>query len=216
MNEQSQFLQLCTIIDTLLGPEGCPWDKKQTLDTLRESVLDETCELIDAIEEKDAEQMADELGDLLLNVIFLARVAAKEGHFVLGDSLAKVINKLISRHPHIFGNGPTLSSAEEVASQWDAIKRQEKGHAKRTSAMDDLPKALPALFRAKKMIGKMKKAKYQLVGSSSEITEKDLGEKLFQLAIEGESCGLNAELALKKICAEKEKAFRDWEASQKQ
>lgn len=216
MSEHPQFQQLCDIIDHLLGPEGCPWDRKQTLLTLRQSVLEETCELIDAIEEKEAEQMADELGDLLCNVIFLAKVATKEGHFTLNDSLSKIIHKLISRHPHIFDNAPTLSTEHEVVAQWEEIKKKEKGHAKRTSSMDGIPKALSSLFRANKMIAKMKKAKYTEAMSThdnkNKMTEEILGEKLFELVAEGDTHGLNAELALRKVCMKKEKTFRQWEA----
>lgn len=213
MNEHPQFLELCAVIDKLLGPDGCPWDKKQTLQTLKASVLEETCELIDAIEENEAEQMADELGDLFFNVIFLAKVAAKEGHFTLNDSLSKIIHKLITRHPHVFGNGPTLFTDHEVIIQWEEIKKKEKGHAKRTSLMDGIPKALPSLSRAEKMIVKMKKANYRQPehDHQKEMTEEMLGEKLFKLVAEGNRHGLNAELALRKSCISKEKAFRQWE-----
>lgn len=206
---ESRFLQLCSILDTLLGPNGCPWDKKQTLDTLKKHVLEETCELIDALQENNSQGMKEELGDLMLNVVLFAKVAAKEGHFTLDDALDAINEKLIRRHPHIFGDAKALESAEEVLSQWEAIKKEEKGE--RTSVMDSIPKSLPSLEIAHKMITKMKK-----VGYSSETVamseDEEFGEKLFELVEQAQSRGIHAELALRKVCKKKEIAFRKQES----
>lgn len=216
MKDHTQFTELVSIIDHLLGPEGCPWDKKQTIRTLRHSVLEETCELIDAIEEEQAEQMADELGDLLLNVVLLAKVAAKEGHFTLEDALEKINKKLIYRHPHVFGTGQKLTGDQEVLAQWEELKKKEKIPGARKSRLDGIPKSLPSLQRAQKMISKMVKAHYTPQEEEVEAlptTEKALGEKLFQLLQHAQKQGLHAELALRRTCTLKEKAFRTWEKS---
>ena len=206
---ESRFLQLCSILDTLLGPNGCPWDKKQTLETLKKHVLEETCELIDALQENNSQGMKEELGDLMLNVVLFAKVAAKEGHFTLDDALDTINEKLIRRHPHIFGDAKALESAEEVLYQWEAIKKQEKGE--RSSVMDSIPKSLPSLEIAHKMISKMKKAGY----TPDEVATSDderIGWELFTLAQNAESKGVHAELALRKVCKKIEAAFRQQES----
>jgi tetrapyrrole methylase family protein/MazG family protein len=203
---ESRFIELCSILDTLLGPNGCPWDKEQTLQSLKQYVLEETCELIDAINEENSEGMKEELGDLFFNVVFLAKVAAKEGHFTLEETLQTISEKLIRRHPHIFGSGPALDSAEEVLVQWQEIKKQEiKKQEKKApqSAVDNIPKSLPALERARMLYKKMKKAGY-----TASLSQESLGEKLFMMAVDDNE---NAELELRKVCQEKENGFREWE-----
>lgn len=218
MTDEILFAKLLHVVDTLLGPDGCQWDQKQTLDTLRQSVLEETCELIDTIEEKDSKKMNEELGDLLFNVIFLAKVAAKEGHFTLSDTLKTLTDKLIYRHPHVFGE-KKMDSLEDIVSQWEELKKKEREKSKSKSALDGIPKTLPALARALKVIEKIKRAKYRDTPTREEINWEDptlsedaLGKWLFDVVRRADQRGLDPEFALRRYLTVKEKEFRDWEA----
>ena len=204
-----QFEELCSILDTLLGPNGCPWDKEQTLETLRTYVLEEVCELIDALHERDMQNIKEELGDLFFTVVFLAKVAAKEGHFTLEDALQAINEKLIRRHPHIFGSAGSLDTSEQVLAQWEVIKKQEK--TTRKSALDAVSKSLPSLERVYKMLSRMKKAGFVPELVVGQDPEELLGQKLFVLAKEAADQGLHAELALRKVCQQVENAFLEWE-----
>lgn len=219
MTEEELFTKLSNVVDTLLGPGGCKWDQKQTLETLRQSVLEETCELIDTIEERDSKKMNEELGDLLFNVVFLAKVAAKEGHFTLSDTLNVLINKLIFRHPHVFGDGPKMQSVDDVLNQWEELKKKERENTSSKSMLDGIPKTLPSLSRAQKLISKMNRAKYKDTPSEQDLnwndpnlTEDELGTWLFEQVRKADARGLDAELALRRFASIKEKAIRQWEA----
>ncbi len=221
MKEQELFTKLSEIVDTLLGPNGCKWDQKQTLETLRQSVLEETCELIDTIEEKDAKKMNEELGDLLFNVVFIAKIAAKEGHFTMSDTLKVLTNKLIFRHPHVFGDGEKIESVDEVLNQWEALKKQERQKSATKSMLDGIPKTLPALSRAQKLISKMNRVQYsdtlstqELNWNDPELSEDAFGTWLFEQVRKAEEKGLDAELALRRYSSVKEKDIRQWESDQ--
>ncbi len=215
MNEAELFAKLSHVLDTLLGPGGCSWDQKQTLDTLRQSVLEETCELIDTIEERDSKKMNEELGDLLFNVIFLAKVASKEGHFTLSDTLQVLIDKLIFRHPHVFGDGKKMDNVDEIMEQWEELKKKEREKSQGKSMLDGLPKTLPSLARAQKIISKINRAKVpdttrQVQEASNE---EELGSLLFEIVRKAEEKGLDAEHSLRKYCTSKETMIRSWEVS---
>lgn len=219
MLEQELFAKLSSVVDTLLGPNGCKWDQKQTLETLRQSVLEETCELIDTIEEKDSKKMNEELGDLLFNVVFLAKVAAKEGHFTMSDTLNVLIDKLIFRHPHVFGEADKGMGLDEVLQQWEELKKKERDKTATKSMLDGIPKTLPALSRAQKLISKMKRVGCSDTASADELNWNDpelsediLGQWLFEQVRKAEERGLDAELALRRFCTVKEKIIRSWEA----
>ncbi len=214
MSEAELFAKLSNILDTLLGPNGCKWDQKQTLETLRQSVLEETCELIDTIEEKDSKKMNEELGDLLFNVVFLGKAAAKEGHFTLTDTLNTIIDKLIFRHPHVFGDGKKMHSVDEVLNQWEELKKQERTKSSTKSMLDGIPKTLPSLSRAQKLISKMNRVKIEdtpTAVSNDWSSEEALGAWLYEQVRRAESLGLDAELALRRFCSIKEKTIRDYE-----
>lgn len=213
MKEEELFKKLSDVLDTLLGPNGCQWDQKQTLETLRQSVLEETCELIDTIEEKDAVKMNEELGDLLFNVMFLGKVAAKNGHFTLSDTLKRVTDKLIFRHPHVFGD-KKLSDVNEIVDQWEVLKKQEREQTTSKSMLDGIPKTLPSLARAQKLITKMKRAKYKDTISEQNDwdSEETLGKWFFEQVRKAEEKGLDAELALRRFCTLKEQEIRAWES----
>src|SRR4051812_17268609 len=152
--------ELLEIMAKLRSPEGCPWDREQDHMTLRFHAVEEVYELIDAIESGDDSEMAEELGDLLLQVVFHCQLAAERGAFDF-EKVAEIISdKLIRRHPHVFGDSQA-KSVQAVWAQWDAIKKKEKQGTKheRTSALDGLPTHLPSLLKAEKLIKKARKAK---------------------------------------------------------
>lgn len=140
------------IMARLRGPDGCPWDRKQTFDSIKRHTLEETYEVFDAIERRAWPDLKDELGDLLLQVLFYAQMASEEGHFNINDVAANLNEKLIRRHPHIFGEGQA-ADADAVLRNWEEIKRAEKAASGRTplSMMDDIPQTMPAMLEAGKL-----------------------------------------------------------------
>ncbi len=211
----SEFDALIDIAETLLGPNGCPWDKEQTLKTLRPSVLEEACELIEAIDFDDKDKITEELGDCLFVVIMLSKIAEKEGLFHFDEAVKKIREKIIRRHPHIFGEEKgTIKDSEQVIERWEQIKSQEKGHEDRKSALDGIPKGLPSLARAQKMIKRLKKKAYPLkegMQARPFSNEKELGEQLIDIVIQAQGKGIDAEHALRKALSELESDFRKWE-----
>lgn len=146
-------LGLMDVVEALLTPEtGCPWDLKQTHQTLKKYLLEESYELLDAIDRGDDAAMLEELGDVLLQPLMHGRMAAKDGRFDLQEVAQRTADKLVRRHPHVFGNGEELEDAEAVLRQWDAIKQQEKQErgeiSTRASLLDGIPSTMPALLRA--------------------------------------------------------------------
>lgn len=121
------FDRFVDVVDRLLGPGGCPWDREQTLLSMRKDLLEETNEVIEAVESGDSDHIAEELGDLFFNVVFLCRLAKKEGHTNIPQVLKGITEKLIRRHPHVFGDAK-VESSEDVLKQWEAIKRDEKNN----------------------------------------------------------------------------------------
>ncbi len=203
------FEQLLQTSDILLGPEGCPWDREQTLVSMRESILEEACEVIEAIDEGSDADLIEELGDLLYNVIFFSKLGEKEERFTTEEVVSNIEKKLIARHPHVFGE-KKLADTESVISQWETIKKNEKSH--RESLLDGIPKGLPALARAYKMAGKMDKAHFDATEDQKLFDcEEDLGELLWELVRQARHRKMNPEMALRKITLDKEKAFRQWE-----
>ena len=147
---------LTDVMDTLLGENGCPWDKEQTHESLRKNLLEESHEVIEAIDASDMEHLKEELGDLLLQIVFHAKLAEQEGAFNFNDVVEAVTSKMIRRHPHIFSD-VKADNAEAVLANWEAIKKQEKTEkgiavqAETTSIMGKLPPTLPALMKAEKV-----------------------------------------------------------------
>ncbi len=142
----STFEDLLKVVATLRDPGGCPWDAEQTHASLRQYLLEETYEAIEAIDNGGPAELAEELGDLLTHIAFHADIARRAGEWDAQDLVGRVIAKLIRRHPHVFGAGPKIGTAQEVAGQWEAIKRTTEG--KRRSAADGIPVTLPALAYA--------------------------------------------------------------------
>src|SRR5256885_4509933 len=126
----AQFTRLVEIMATLRGPGGCPWDREQTLDTLKPFVLEETYEVLEAIDRRDHHALREELGDFVFEAVFLAQLESEAGHFSIADSLTSVADKLVRRHPHVFARDagePALDSAGQVKVRWEEIKVQERG-----------------------------------------------------------------------------------------
>src|SRR3954462_4179834 len=152
--------ELIGIMARLRSPTGCPWDREQDHMTLRFHAVEEVYELIDAIEAGDEHEMIEELGDLLLQVVFHCQLAQERGAFDFDDVARNISEKLIRRHPHVFGEGDA-KTVDEVWAQWDKIKKAEKAGTKneRPSPLDGIPKHLPALMYAEKLVKKARKAK---------------------------------------------------------
>src|SRR5580765_1108144 len=147
-----EFERLVEIVATLRSPEGCPWDREQTIDSLKPYVLEETYEVVEAIDHGDHAALREELGDFVFEAVFLAQLEAEAGHFTIADSLTAIADKLVRRHPHVFarqdGEAP-LRSAGEVVTRWEQIKAQERGGAATPKTLlGGVPAALPALLRA--------------------------------------------------------------------
>ena len=145
------------LIDVLRGPGGCPWDIKQTHESLKHNVVEEAWEVVDAINEGSEAHLREELGDLLMQVIFHASISKERGGFNLDDISDEAVKKLVHRHPHVFGS-VKADTPDEVLTNWDAIKRADRGQQSATSAMDGIPRGLPGLMRSEKI--QSKAAKY--------------------------------------------------------
>jgi tetrapyrrole methylase family protein/MazG family protein len=146
----SELDRLIDIVAKLRAPGGCPWDREQTHKSILSCLLDESYEFFEAVDENKPHKMCEELGDLLLQVILHAQIAKDNKTFTIDDVAKEISDKLIRRHPHVFGTAE-VSSSREVLYNWEAIKKSEKGNEHRKYLVDDIPEALPALFRAEKM-----------------------------------------------------------------
>ncbi len=148
---------LCRIMTVLRSPEGCPWDREQTHKSVRNNLIEETYEAVEAIDTENSELLCEELGDLLMQVVFHSEMAREAGEFSFDDVAHRVSEKLVRRHPHVFGNESAENSAE-VLVKWDAVKSREKTERKTASdKMRAIPPCLPALLRAEKIIGRAEK-----------------------------------------------------------
>lgn len=140
--------ELVRILARLRAPDGCPWDAKQTHETLKPYIVEEVAEFLDAVDERDDHGMADELGDVLLQIVFHCQIAEEEGRYDLQKAARLCCEKMIRRHPHVFG-GSSVADADGVVAQWEAIKREERGGEAPSSAVEGVPRHLPALHRAR-------------------------------------------------------------------
>ena len=154
--EKYDLADFIRIIDVLRSPGGCPWDIKQTHESLKRNAVEEALEVCDAIDEGSTEHLREELGDLLMQVIFHASIEKEKGGFDLDDVSDEAVKKLIHRHPHVFAD-TKADTPEEVLANWDAIKRADRGQKSVASAMDGIPKGLPGLMRSEKIQNKAAK-----------------------------------------------------------
>ncbi|MDK0565925.1 nucleoside triphosphate pyrophosphohydrolase [Clostridium perfringens] len=156
LGNKKDFQDLLDIIETLRNPGGCHWDREQTHESLKSALLEECYEVIDAIENKDEDALIEELGDVLLQVVFHASIGKEDGYFDIMDVIGGISNKMINRHPHVFGN-EEANTSEQVLVNWDEIKKEEKGIKTLTEEMQNIAKSLPATTRAYKVQKKAKK-----------------------------------------------------------
>lgn len=154
--EKYDLADFIRIIDVLRSPGGCPWDIKQTHESLKRNAVEEAWEVCDAIDEGSTEHLREELGDLLMQVIFHASIEKEKGGFDLDDVSDEAVKKLVHRHPHVFAD-TKADTPEEVLANWDAIKRADRGQKSVASAMDGIPKGLPGLMRSEKIQNKAAK-----------------------------------------------------------
>lgn len=206
--EHPRLEELVAIVARLRAPGGCPWDADQTHASLVQYLVEESWELIDAIESGDRDEMIEELGDVLYQVLFHADIAAHTPgeDFDIEDVAAHMTAKMVSRHPHVFGGDRTAETADDVVSFWDELKADEKPH--RTSVLDGIPRGMPALALAQKVLGKAEKVGVTVpvdrverlpdaAGTASPATEAELGATLLALVASARSQGLDAERALR-------------------
>lgn len=211
MKKKPAIEDLLKVMARLRSPTGCPWDREQDHMSLRRHAIEEVYELIDAIEAGDEHEMAEELGDLLLQVVFHCQLAKERGVFNFEKVARELVNKLIRRHPHVFST-TKVKDIDEVWANWEKIKKAEKTgtHRERPSALDGIPKHLPALLRAEKLLKKARKAK--LVGeekkSSRKLSSSAVAKELFALTSLAQSQGWCAEELLASEVKRQEKAFR--------
>jgi MazG family protein len=150
----AQLQRLVELIARLRGPDGCPWDREQTPETVRRHVLEEAYEVVDAVEHGSPAHVAEELGDLLFMLLFLVHLYGEKGAFRLDEVLEQVAAKMVRRHPHVFGNR-RVDSSTQVKENWEEIKRQEQANAPLGSALDGVPRSLPALMRAHRFLSRL-------------------------------------------------------------
>ena len=148
--EKYGFDDLCEIIDILRAPGGCPWDREQTHRSIRKSLIEETYEAVEGIDSDDNKIMCEELGDLLLQIVFHAAIARDENAFDMDDICTGICKKLIYRHPHVFSD-VSAETSEEVLRNWDELKKKEKGQQTKSDVLQSVSRALPSLMRAQKL-----------------------------------------------------------------
>lgn len=216
-----EFQKLVGIMARLRGPGGCSWDREQTLESLRGFVLEETYEVLDAIDRRDHGALRGEIGDLLFEGVFLAQIEADEGHFGVADSLRAVTEKLIRRHPHIFGDGSSkVRTPGQVLEQWEQIKaREQKDAGEPRSLLKGIPRALPSLLRAHEIGSRVGAVGFEWARTTDVVskieeevaevrravesegparTEEEIGDLLFSIASLARRLGVEPESALRK------------------
>ena len=205
--------QLLTVMEALRSPGGCPWDMEQTHSSIKNDALEEVYEVVDAIDTGDIPALCEELGDMLLQVVFHSQIVKEESEFTFEDVVDGICKKLILRHPHVFGS-ESVNNSSEVLNLWDSIKQKEKNQTTVTSTLESVPKAFPALMRAAKVQKRAKKAgviesvtanqvansinafNLALSTDNKEQQKQAYGNLLFSLAGISETLGFNAEEVL--------------------
>lgn len=214
MKKKSAINDLLQVMAKLRSPQGCPWDREQDHMTLRRHAIEEVYELIDAIENRDDHEMGEELGDLLLQVVFHCQLARERGAFDFEQVTRHLVDKLVRRHPHVFGT-TKVKDVDEVWANWEKIKHAEKKGTRheRPSVLDGIPKHLPALLRVEKLVKKARKAKLLADGKSARRSSKSaVAKELFELAAYAQSRGWTAEELLRAETKQREKVLRRLEA----
>lgn len=221
------------IMRLLRGPGGCPWDAEQTHQSIRRNFLEETCEVLDALDRDDAESMCEELGDVLMQVVFHATIEEERNRFTMADVVDGVAQKMVYRHPHVFGGSMQADTSEQVLVNWEVLKRREKGQSSTADAIESIPHTMPALWRAEKTASKTAKAGFDwdepisaLYKLEEEVRElrqameagksldaphgirEELGDTLFMAAKLAQMTGVDPEDALHCACDKFDSRFR--------
>lgn len=198
------------IMEILRSENGCPWDKVQTHKTIRQDLLEEAYETAEAIDCESDEMLCEELGDVLLQVVFHSRIAEEEGRFTLDDVYTGVCKKMIERHPHIFGD-VKVDSVDDVLTNWDAIKQNSKQRDTLKEQLDGVCKALPSLMLASKYVNKCLKSGVEIKTETQicDVTEEKIGDLLFDIAALAKINKIDPELALQKKCEKFLASFND-------
>ncbi len=175
--DRYEINDLLRIMELLRSPGGCPWDAEQTHESIRNSLIEETYEVIEAINKNDRELLLEELGDVLLQVVFHAQMEKEKESFDFSDVCDGICKKLVERHPHVFGS-VNVENTDEVLKNWDDIKRKSKGQKTQGSAMEKIPRELPALMRADKIQSKAKKVGFDWpeIGGALDALESEIKE----------------------------------------
>ena len=220
------------IMRLLRAPGGCPWDREQTHDSIRRNFLEETYEVLDAMDHDDPHGMCEELGDVLMQVVFHAQIETERGRFTMADVVNGVAQKLVYRHPHVFGS-VQADTSEQVLANWEILKRREKGQHSTADAVEAVPHTLPALWRAEKIQSKTAKAGFDWADAfaaldklEEEVRElrsaleagqapdvphgvrEEVGDTLFMAAKLAQMSGVDPEDALHRACDKFERRFR--------
>ena len=230
MNSESSFTELVEVMARLRAPNGCPWDREQTHATLKPYLLEETYEALEAIDIGDDDELCKELGDVLLQVVFHAQIAAEENRFGIEEVARAIVDKLIRRHPHVFAD-VEVDGSEQVLQNWEQIKKQERqelGDAT-PSLLDGIPKQLPALMRAQRMQARVSRQGFdwdQIAGPLDKVEEEfaelrqawasgetpaiedEFGDLLFALVNTGRFLNVDSEQALRQSTDKFERRFR--------
>jgi uncharacterized protein YabN with tetrapyrrole methylase and pyrophosphatase domain len=204
-----QFDLLLHVAEKLIGPNGCPWDQKQTFLSLQPFVVEEAHEVIEAVDADDDQKIVEELGDLLYTIIFYGKLGEKLGRFTLEEIINTIREKLIRRHPHVFGE-IKVENMEEIVKNWEAIKASEKGPNQPPSVLDGIPPTLPLLIKAQKILKRIQRADASLLAKQvpSQNPEEEMGNRLLALVLEAQQKGIDAESALRRSLTRLEVDFR--------
>ncbi len=203
MQEKYTFQDLITIMEILRSEDGCPWDRAQTHQSIKKHTVEESYELAEAIDNGDPKKIADESGDLLLQVVFHAAIAKDLGEYTIDDVTDVICRKMRHRHPHIFEG--------KAAADWDEIKRKDRAQKTVTEELRGISAYLPSLMRAEKSQGKLKKAGFYDTPQIPDDPELVFGQKLYTLVEEAKANGISLELALNRYLNHLINAFQKYE-----
>ncbi|MDP6230835.1 MAG: nucleoside triphosphate pyrophosphohydrolase [Nitrospinaceae bacterium] len=188
------FRKLIEIVDTLMGENGCPWDNVQTRESLKPYLVEETYEVLEALDTNDPDQIKDELGDLLYQILFHSKISSKNNEFDIKDVLNNLKEKMVRRHPHVFKEGQ-VNTPDQVIERWEEIKKEEKTHSNHPSTLDSVPKQLPSLLRAQKLQKKAAKEGFDWDEISDVFDKLDEEISEFKSAVlEGKGTDIQSEL----------------------
>ena len=231
--ERYDYEDLLRVMALLRSPGGCPWDREQDHASIRRNFLEETCEAVEAIDRGDMSALCEELGDVMMQVVFHARIEEEQGGFTMADVIDGVCKKLVYRHPHVFGGSMQADTSDQVLVNWEALKRKEKHQQSTADAVDAVARTLPGLWRAEKMQSKAAKAGFRWPseeGALDKLTEEvgelreavesgrpagaphgvaeEVGDVLFMAAKVARDHGIDPEEALHHSCDKFARRFR--------